>query len=60
MAETTPRVLVVDDERFFREAIREALAEPGSSARRGDGAAAPGRRATRRSASWCSTSSSRT
>jgi DNA-binding response OmpR family regulator len=29
MAETTPRVLVVDDERFFREAIREALAEAG-------------------------------
>jgi len=29
MAETTPRVLVVDDERFFREAIRDALAEAG-------------------------------
>jgi DNA-binding response OmpR family regulator len=29
MAETTPRVLVVDDERFFREAIREALVEAG-------------------------------
>jgi DNA-binding response OmpR family regulator len=29
MAETTPRVLVVDDERFFREAIREVLAEAG-------------------------------
>jgi len=29
MAETTPRVIVVDDERFFREAIREALAEAG-------------------------------
>jgi hypothetical protein len=29
MAETTPRVLVVDDERFFREAIQETLAEAG-------------------------------
>ena len=29
MAEITPRVLVVDDERFFREAIRETLAEAG-------------------------------
>ena len=29
MAEITPRVLVVDDERFFREAIQEALAEAG-------------------------------
>jgi len=29
MAEITPRVLVVDDERFFREAIREVLAEAG-------------------------------
>jgi DNA-binding NarL/FixJ family response regulator len=29
MAEITPRVLVVDDERFFREAIRDALAEAG-------------------------------
>jgi DNA-binding response OmpR family regulator len=29
MAERTPRVLVVDDERFFREAIREALASAG-------------------------------
>ena len=29
MAESCPRVLVVDDERFFREAILEALAEAG-------------------------------
>jgi CheY-like chemotaxis protein/GAF domain-containing protein len=29
MAESRPRVLVVDDERFFREAILEALAEAG-------------------------------
>jgi DNA-binding response OmpR family regulator len=29
MAETSPRVLVVDDERFFREAIRETLVEAG-------------------------------
>ena len=29
MAETTPRVLIVDDERFFREAIQEVLAEAG-------------------------------
>jgi DNA-binding response OmpR family regulator len=29
MAETSPRVLVVDDERFFREAIQEALGEAG-------------------------------
>ncbi len=29
MAESQPRVLVVDDERFFREAILEALAEAG-------------------------------
>jgi DNA-binding NarL/FixJ family response regulator len=29
MAEAPPRVLVVDDERFFREAIRDALSEAG-------------------------------
>ena len=29
MAELTPRVLVVDDERFFREAIAGALADAG-------------------------------
>ncbi len=29
MADAQPRVLVVDDERFFREAIEEALAEAG-------------------------------
>jgi DNA-binding response OmpR family regulator/putative methionine-R-sulfoxide reductase with GAF domain len=29
MADKTPRVLVVDDERFYREAIREALASDG-------------------------------
>ncbi len=29
MAESMPRVLVVDDERFYREAIRDALTEAG-------------------------------
>ena len=29
MAEIIPRVLIVDDERFFRDAIRETLTEVG-------------------------------
>ena len=32
MAEIIPRVLIVDDERFFRDAIRETLAAVGVDA----------------------------
>ena len=37
MAENTPRVLVVDDERFYREAIAEALVAAGIACETADG-----------------------